>query len=871
MTVYIDGIAYEAEPGRNMLEVALCNGLNLPYFCWHPAMGSVGSCRICAVKVYKNEEDATGRIQMACMTPAEEGIRISIQDRDAMEFRRFVIEWLMTNHPHDCPVCDEGGECHLQDMTAMCGQVYRRTRYPKRTYLNQYLGPFIAHEMNRCIQCYRCVRFYRDLAGGRDLNVFASRNRVYFGRHEDGVLESVFSGNLVEVCPTGVFTDKTSQKHYTRKWDLETAPSICPHCSLGCNTIPGARYSSLRRISARFNGKINGYFICDRGRFGYEYVNSPRRLKHAFVGESPVGLEMSISKALDILKSAKAVIGVGSPRASLESNFALQKLTGASNFCNGLSSFESETAAVVLPIMESGILVPSLAEIELCDFALILGTDLTNEAPMADFAVRQAMRKAPLDKIRKLGIPEWDANAVSNLLQNAKGELVIAAPWKTNLDEIASNTFRGSYQEIAAYANSIAEEKDSGKHVFEKMREARFPVIITSFSAGSAVIQAAYKIAFRFNEKNMKCGLFIIAPESNTIGVSLLGGLSLNEAAERIESGSADTLVVLENDITRRFSKSQFDTLIEKQVKIILLDSIETAISDFAEIRIPVAACSESHGTFINNEGRAQRFYKVYFPDHNPDPSWKIIQKLIGSNDWATSEDVMKSLADENSFFKPAESLSELSEWRSNAGQKIPRMPHRYTGRTAKDSHITIVEPRPPKDDGSPFAYTMEGTQNPPPEPLVNRYWSPGWNSENAINKFRIETGQPPHGFCDGSRLFNNAKPLKPADFPNMELAKGAVWIIPKVFVFGSEELSALAPGIAELAPSPEISINSSLAASIGVSSGDSVLFKVNGREYNLPVLVDDSIANNVAVVPFGLPETLGIVNPIQATLRRCE
>ncbi len=212
-TIIIDGKEFEVSEGRNVLQAALDHNLDLPYFCWHPAMGSVGACRLCAVKQYRDETDETGQLTMGCMTPAIDGARVSIADPEAARFRRSVIEWLMINHPHDCPVCDEGGECHLQDMTIMTGHAQRRYRGRKRTYRNQYLGPFIHHEMNRCIQCYRCVRFYNDHAGGNDLGVFASRDRVYFGRTEDGVLESPFAGNLVEVCPTGVFTDKTSRRH----------------------------------------------------------------------------------------------------------------------------------------------------------------------------------------------------------------------------------------------------------------------------------------------------------------------------------------------------------------------------------------------------------------------------------------------------------------------------------------------------------------------------------------------------------------------------------------------------------------------------------------------------------------------------------
>jgi NADH-quinone oxidoreductase subunit G len=320
--IYVDGKTYEVDPRQNLLQACLSLKKDLPYFCWHPAIGSVGACRQCAVKQFKDENDAKGRIVMACMTPVADGMRISVDDPEARAFRAGVIEWLMLNHPHDCPVCDEGGECHLQDMTVMTGHAYRRTRFPKRTHRNQDLGPFIKHEMNRCIQCYRCVRFYRDYAGGRDFGVFGAHDHVYFGRHEDGTLENEFSGNLVEVCPTGVFTDKTLYRHYARKWDLQMAPSVCAHCGLGCNTTPGERYGTLRRIVNRYNEQVNGYFICDRGRFGYEFVNSEKRIRRPLLRGIPASKEEVIHHVASI--TTGRLIGIGSPRASLEANFALQ-------------------------------------------------------------------------------------------------------------------------------------------------------------------------------------------------------------------------------------------------------------------------------------------------------------------------------------------------------------------------------------------------------------------------------------------------------------------------------------------------------------------------------------------------------------------
>ena len=231
----IDNIAVEVAEGVTVLEAAQSVGIPIPHFCWHPALGKAGACRVCAVKMV---DGPVKGIQMSCMLPAQDGMVVSTTDPEAMAMRRQVIEWLMINHPHDCPVCDEGGECQLQDFTIAGGHGLRRYTGKKRTHRNQYLGPYIEHEMNRCIQCYRCVRFYQEFAGGTDFGVMGSAGRIYYGRVEDGQLESPFSGNLVDICPTGVFTDKTA-RFRARYWDYDMAPSVCPHCSLGCNTVPG--------------------------------------------------------------------------------------------------------------------------------------------------------------------------------------------------------------------------------------------------------------------------------------------------------------------------------------------------------------------------------------------------------------------------------------------------------------------------------------------------------------------------------------------------------------------------------------------------------------------------------------------------------
>src|SRR4030095_9328336 len=356
--IYVDGKEFQVDGTDSLLQACLSHGLDIPYFCWHPALGSVGACRQCAVKEYRDEKDTTGRLVMSCMTPVTDKKRISIDDADAAEFREAIIGLMMTNHPHDCPVCEEGGHCHLQDMTVMAGHHNRAYHYTKRTHHNQELGPFLHHEMNRCIACYRCVRFYNDYAGGKDLGVFGTAANVYFGRERPGTTATEYSGNLTEVCPTGVFTDRTHSERYVRKWDMHYAPSICAGCAVGCNISPAERYGEVRRIENRYHGEINGYFLCDRGRFGYGYVNGagrPRRAQIRRNGEwEALPTVEAVAYVREMLGPGIRVLGIGSPRATLEANYALRALVGAERFVSGMTELDTALMGLVLKVLRDG-------------------------------------------------------------------------------------------------------------------------------------------------------------------------------------------------------------------------------------------------------------------------------------------------------------------------------------------------------------------------------------------------------------------------------------------------------------------------------------------------------------------------------------
>ena len=857
-TVYVDKQQYEMNPKQNLLHGCLSLGMNLPYFCWHPALGSVGACRQCAVKQFKDEADTHGKIVMACMTPAAEGTRISIQDPEAAEFRAAIIEGLMLNHPHDCPVCDEGGECHLQDMTVMTGHDYRRYTFEKRTFRNQYLGPFVNHEMNRCIQCYRCVRFYREYAGGNDLNAFALRNIVFFGRDRDGVLENEFAGNLVEVCPTGVFTDATLKRHYTRKWDLQMAPSVCVHCALGCNITAAERYGMLRRVVNRYNGEVNGYFLCDRGRFGYEFVNSERRIRQPLRKGKIATAEAALGHLREL--ASGTAIGIGSPRASLESNFALRSLVGEGRFYAGIPATESGLLKLMLDALRNGPAhTPSLREVESADAVFILGEDVTNVAPRMALSLRQSVRQQPMEIAERLHIPLWMDHGVREAVQEERGPLFIASTGATRLDDIATRTYRAAPDDQArlgfAVANALDPRAPAPSNLAEAMltlaaeiaqalKEAKRPLVISGPSNRSAaLIQAAANVAWALPGAS----LAFTAPECNSVGLALMDAPALDAALE----AQADTVIILENDLYQRLPAPVVDRFLARFQHVVALDHLETATTEKAELVLPVATFAEGDGTLVSSEGRAQRFFEVFLPPEPIQESWR----WLGS--WETLDDVVAALAAGLPQLAAVTRAAPSADFRM-AGAKVPREPHRYSGRTSMLANISVHEPKPPDDPDSPLSFSMEGNPDQPPSALLPFFWTPGWNSIQAVNKFQAEIGGPLRQGDPGVRVIERDG----AEFrffeqlpPPFETRKDEWLVVPLYHIFGSEELSRSAPAIAELSPEPYVALNPEDASSFGK--------EVELFGQRLPVKIATDLPKGLAGVPAGVAPFAGLDLPV--------
>ncbi|MCY4058823.1 MAG: molybdopterin-dependent oxidoreductase, partial [Gammaproteobacteria bacterium] len=716
----------------------------------------------------------------------------------------------------------------------------------------------------------------RDYAGGTDLDAFGSKSHMFFGRAEDGVLESEFAGNLVEVCPTGVFTDKPFSKVYTRKWDLQSAPSICPHCAVGCNTFPAERYGVLKRVHNRYHGEVNGYFLCDRGRYGSHFVNHDKRIRNAGVRaedgvfEAP-GRDAAVAAVAERLTHAD-VIGIGSPRASMGANFALKELVGAGNFCIGMADDEAATMAAMLDAYRGGgFKIPSLTDIENADAVLILGEDISNTAARMALAVRQAAHGVAFEMAKEAKIPDWQDAGVRGHAQHAKSPLFIASVASTRIDDLAAATRHGDALDLARAGFGIAHAIDADfppgtldafvTAAAEALAAADRPLVIAGSEAREpALVQAATNIVLALGARGKDAMLALTASESNSYGVALLGGsLSLRDAVQRIADGAV--AVIVENDLYRRIPADGLDL-----GRAIVMDYLETPTAGASAVVLPASTYAEQTGTFVNYETRAQRFYQVFEPTDEIAPSWRWISAIgnaMGRDDlrWRDMDSLTKACAAAGDELSGLADVAPGAGFRVDAESKIPRQPHRYSGRTAMRADVSVHEPKTTVDHETPFSYSMEGLNTgDQPGAVLPYVWSPGWNSNQSVFKFQQEVAGALAGGDPGARLIgangvtrrDGYQDVPPA--AQVDVSNGTFRAAHVSYVFGGDELSAASAPILERTPPPYVLLNPADAQRLGVSDGNGVAIAELGASYE--VRVDDSIASGVAGVARGLPGT---------------
>jgi len=703
----IDNREINVPAGTKVIEAAERLGIVIPRFCYHPALGSVGACRVCAVAF---TEGPVKGVQMSCMIDTQDGMVVSTTDAEAVDFRRHVIEWLMLNHPHDCPVCDEGGHCLLQDLTVAGGHGLRRYRGLKRTHNNQDLGPLVQHEMNRCIQCYRCSRYYQEFTGYRDLGVMGIGSRVYFGRSAPGMLESPFAGNLIDICPTGVYTDKPS-RYIGRRWDYQRQPTVCIHCSLGCNLTASARYRQVVRHETRPKKEVNGHFICDRGRYGYAYAGAAERPRqamaagtHGAVADILAGAREAIERTVEQYSPGSVAV-VTSSRSSLETLAAAKQAcaqhgwTGPAAAHTARQALNQKTAVVRL---RPELAVSLAADTKVHD-VLVIGADPLNEAPMLALSLRQVQRQGGHVTVidpRGIKLPfDFDHWAVH---PSAMGSIVQAL-----IQEIGGGG-----------ATGVSTEFDVRTLARRLNASPRPSVICGTDILTSREIALAGDLAQALCRTHKVAGLFYTLAGANAFAAGLIHDerVSTEAVLDRIEDGSVRLLVAVEQDLWHDFpDRKRLQAALKRLDHLVLLDYVDSPLNHEAGHFIPTQPLYESGGHWINQEGRLQaasslmaggepievtgalnhppRVFDARIPGDEPIAAWQALTALAGEAGADPAKQLKSALAEFHPGVNPTPAAA--------AGQRIDldKISH------ARDESGTA--PVPADEDGAADAIVL--------------------------------------------------------------------------------------------------------------------------------------------------------------------
>ena len=621
----IDNREITVPEGTKVIDAAERLGIMIPRFCYHPALGSVGACRVCAVKFM---DGPVKGIDMSCMVTAEDGMVVSTTDADAIAFRRFVIECLMLNHPLDCPVCDEGGHCLLQDQTIAGDHGTRRYQGRKRTHHNQDLGVFVSHEMNRCIHCFRCRRYYQEYTGYRDLGAMQIGSRTYFGMAENGgALASPFAGNLIDICPTGVYTDKPS-RFKGRRWNLSRGGSVCLHCALGCNTTVNARYREVLRQEARINEEVNGYFICDRGRYGFDYANHPDRIRRPMIRNAetasvdPIDAAARKLSAITDKYGAESVLCLGSTRCSLETQAALRRLCRQMEIAPPRFFMDSDMAVKTRTAVDylSKDVAVGLGDISRADFILCLGADPLNETPMLALALRQAQQNGALVAVadpRPVSLPLTFIHLpvkTPDIVQRAAAIAQKAFDHREvkSLPPAANkflNALKGAH-----VPNADAREKID--IIGRQLAKAENPMIICGTEiVDNATVAFAGDLAHLFRLQYPNAGLFYLMSGPNAFGGALMEPADATTSVlDTLLSGDIKALILVEQDPFWQVpDRARLERAIDAMAFKLVLDYLPTSATEKADILIPAATIFDgSKASYVNCHGRVQTILPVH-------------------------------------------------------------------------------------------------------------------------------------------------------------------------------------------------------------------------------------------------------------------
>jgi NADH-quinone oxidoreductase subunit G len=645
----IDGKSLQVPEGSTVIEAAHAAGIYIPHFCYHKKLSIAANCRMCLVQVEKAPKPMP-----ACATPVANGMKVFTHSELAVKAQKDVMEFLLMNHPLDCPICDQGGECQLQDLAVGYGGTKARFQEEKRVVPNKNLGPLVATDMTRCINCTRCVRFTQEIAGQMELGQAFRGDRAEIMTFVERTIDSELSGNLIDLCPVGALTSKPF-RFGARSWELSRRKSVSPHDGLGSNLIVQVQHNRVQRVLPLENEAINECWITDKERFSYEGLNSAERLTKPMVKQGGTWKEVEWNVALDYAahalrdvaknRGADAVGALVSPHATLE------EMALAGKLLRGLGSdnidFRLRQSDFSLDGQRSGTLWlgMKIAEISALDRVLVVGSFLRKDHPLVAQRLRQSAKKGAQVSI----LHATDDDLYIKLFAKA-----IAAPAQLPalLAEVVKAVAQLKNATLGAEFDKVGAGEAAQKIAASLVSGANTGILLGNFAQQhpqAATLQhLAQQLAAMLGAK-----FGFLGEAANSVGGYIAKALpqrnGLNAARLIAEPRQAYVLLGVEPELDCANGAAALAAMKQAASVIVLTPFKSQAALEYADCLLPVSPFTETSGTFVNTEGRVQSFFAAAKPLGENRPAWKVLRvmgNLLEQNgfDYETSEQVLDEL-----------------------------------------------------------------------------------------------------------------------------------------------------------------------------------------------------------------------------------
>ncbi len=631
LEIEIDGKQVQVNDGSTVMDAAAAAGSYIPHFCYHKKLSIAANCRMCLVQVEKAPKPLP-----ACATPVTNGMKVWTHSEQAVKAQKGVMEFLLINHPLDCPICDQGGECQLQDLAVGYGASSSRYQEEKRVVFNKNLGPLVSTDMTRCINCTRCVRFTAEIAGEMELG------QAFRGEHAEimpfieKTIDSELSGNIIDLCPVGALTSKPF-RFAARTWELSRRKSVSPHDSLGSNLIVQTKHDVVKRVLPLENEDVNECWLSDKDRFSYEALNGDERLTAPMIRQGGEWKKVDWQAALEFVATglrgiakdhgASSIGALASPHATVEELYLLQKLVrglGSNNIDFRLRQADFRADGKQAGAAWLGMPVAGVKDL---NRLLVVGSFLRKDAPLLAQRVRQAAKKG-------LHVSAVGPNAEEWLIPVKNRALVAPSAMVSTLAQVvaALAAETGGQVSVALHGKLPEAISDEARAIAQSLASGRkVAVWLGSLAAQHARASELQVLAQEI--ARLTGGSFgFIGEAANSVGGYLAraipNGDGLHAAAMVAQPRQAYVLMGAEPDCDFADPVATTKALSAAQMVVALSAFDSASLREVADVMLPVAPFTETSGTFVNCEGRAQSFSAVARPQGETRPGWKVLRVL---------------------------------------------------------------------------------------------------------------------------------------------------------------------------------------------------------------------------------------------------